>query len=145
VLATPPAEQRDDHDAAIAPLLKLFRYLHETVATLSAENAHLKALHSGGHVSALPSPRGGSTAISPTEADVVPPNEIGVASAGVVRGPDDPKPPVTIDGSAVPNPPAAPAAPKYDYSREQGWKDFVEPDGSIRTTPRGRGHYFGPV
>src|SRR6202047_5109943 len=36
-----PAEQHEDHDAAVAPLLKLFRYLHETVHTLSIENAHL--------------------------------------------------------------------------------------------------------
>jgi hypothetical protein len=49
------------------------------------------------------------------------------------------------------NPPAAPAAPQssaapqYDYSREQGWKDYVEADGTIRPTPRGRGHYWGPV
>src|SRR5580704_13043371 len=28
VLSQPPAEQRDDHEAAIAPLLKLYRYLH---------------------------------------------------------------------------------------------------------------------
>src|SRR3984893_11513700 len=43
VLATPPSEQREDRDAAVAPLLKLFRHLHESVHTLSAENARLKA------------------------------------------------------------------------------------------------------
>jgi hypothetical protein len=44
-----------------------------------------------------------------------------------------------------PSAPAAPAAPKYDYGREQGWKSFVNPDGSIRSTPRGGGHDWGPV
>jgi hypothetical protein len=32
-----------------------------------------------------------------------------------------------------------------NYNREQGWKDYVEADGTIRSTPRGRGHYWGPV
>jgi hypothetical protein len=44
-----------------------------------------------------------------------------------------------------PNPPAASAAPQYDYNANQDWKNFVDPDGSIRPTPRGRGHYWGPV
>jgi hypothetical protein len=30
-----------------------------------------------------------------------------------------------------PNPPAAPAAPQYNYNRERGWRDHVPPDGSI--------------
>jgi hypothetical protein len=74
VLATPPAEQRDDRDAAVAPLLKLFRHLHESVHTLSAENAHLKAaLKAGsapGSVPALP-----DVAIDPGESDITPPGE----------------------------------------------------------------------
>jgi hypothetical protein len=32
----------------------------------------------------------------------------------------------------------APAAPQYDYNKVQGWKDYVEPTGEIRSTPRGR-------
>jgi hypothetical protein len=32
--------------------------------------------------------------------------------------------------------PSAPAA-SYDYNREQSWKNFVNADGSIRSTPRG--------
>jgi hypothetical protein len=39
-------------------------------------------------------------------------------------------------GSGAPVSPSAPAAP-YDYNREQSWKSFVNPDGSIRSTPRG--------
>jgi hypothetical protein len=36
------------------------------------------------------------------------------------------------------NPPAAPAAPQYDYNANQDWKNFVNPDSSIRSTTRGR-------
>jgi hypothetical protein len=141
----PKPESHEARDEAVAPLLKLFRHLHESVNALSAENAHLKAQLAGGHGSALPSLRGDSTAIDPTLSDIVPPGERAERDAGPRRGPDDPPPRSTRIIEAVPNPPAAPAAPQYDYSREQGWKDFVEPDGTIRSTPRGRGHYFGPV
>jgi hypothetical protein len=54
-------------------------------------------------------------------------------------------------GNVVPmsRPPAAsapaPAAPQYDYNKEQGWKDYIEPTGEIRSTPRGPGRYWGPV
>jgi hypothetical protein len=44
-----------------------------------------------------------------------------------------------------PNPPAASAAPQYDYNKDRGWRDYVEADGTIRSKPRGRGHYWGPV
>jgi hypothetical protein len=82
--------------------------------------------------------------------DIVPPGELGTECyAGIRPGPDDPprRSPPVIEGRAVkrPNPPATSAAPQYDYNREQGWKDYVEADGTIRTTPRGRGHYWGPV
>lgn len=36
-VSVPELESRDDRDAAVAPLLKLFRHLHELVHTLSAE------------------------------------------------------------------------------------------------------------
>jgi hypothetical protein len=78
------------------------------------------------------------TVITPTEADITPPGEyLGVPP---MRGPDDPPKPKRspcIDGTS------APAA--YDYSANQDWKDWIEPDGSIRTTPRGRGKDWGPV
>ena len=93
-------------------------------------------------------PRGGSAAIDLAEADITPPGEIGSECyAGIRPGPDDPprRSPPVIEGRAVPNPPAASAAPQYDYNANQDWKNFVEPDGSIRTTPRGRGHDWGPV
>jgi hypothetical protein len=33
---------------------------------------------------------------------------------------------------------APPSAPAYDYNANQDWKGYVNPDGSIRSTPRGR-------
>jgi hypothetical protein len=43
--------------------------------------------------------------------------------------------PASAAGNVVPlprpNPPAAPAAPQYNYNRERGWRDHVLPDGSI--------------
>jgi hypothetical protein len=33
--------------------------------------------------------------------------------------------------------PSAPAA-SYDYNKETSWRSYVNPDGSIRSTPRGR-------
>jgi hypothetical protein len=41
--------------------------------------------------------------------------------------------------------PAAPAAPAYNYDASNEWKAFVNSDASIRSTPRGGGHDWGPV
>jgi hypothetical protein len=35
-------------------------------------------------------------------------------------------------------PPPPVQQPAYDYSREEGWKDWVNSDGSIRSAPRGQ-------
>jgi hypothetical protein len=42
-------------------------------------------------------------------------------------------------------PSSAPAAPAYDYDTNSDWKSYVNSDGSIRSTPRGGGHDWGPV
>jgi hypothetical protein len=42
------------------------------------------------------------TVITPSEADVVPPGELADRDPGMRPGPDDPKPPVTIEGKAAP-------------------------------------------
>jgi hypothetical protein len=103
----------------------------EKIAQLESENAQLRA--------AL----GGSTAITPRESDVVPPSEyLGVPP---MRGPDDPPPRSTTVIESRPNPPAASATPKYDYDKEQGWRDHVLPDGTITPTPMSRGRWWGPV
>ena len=40
----------------------------------------------------------------------------------------------------------AKASPSYDYDRERGWRDHVQPDGSISPTPFGGGRkWWGPV
>jgi hypothetical protein len=89
------------------------------------------------------------TVIAPTEADVTPPGEIGEFYHGPPRpGPDDhlapPRTPRVIDGKATPAL-AAPAAPAYDYDANSDWKSYVNSDGSIRSTPRGGGHDWGPI
>jgi hypothetical protein len=47
---------------------------------------------------------------------------------------DNPSPPA----SAAPAAPPPAAAPAYDYNARSEWKDYVNSDGSIRSTPRGR-------
>ena len=60
--------------------------------------------------------------------------------------------PAPVGGNVVPLPraaapaPAAKASPSYDYDRERGWRDHVQPDGSISPTPFGGGRkWWGPV
>jgi hypothetical protein len=87
----------------------------------AAEIERLKAQLAGGLAPALPD--------VPTLVESVP---AAPAAANVVPLPR-------------PNPPAASAAPQYDYNKDRGWRDYVEADATIRSTPRGRGHYWGPV
>jgi hypothetical protein len=52
---------------------------------------------------------------------------------------------VPLPRAAAPGP-AAKASPSYDYDRERGWRDHVQPDGSISPTPFGGGRkWWGPV
>jgi hypothetical protein len=44
----------------------------------------------------------------------------------------------------APTPAVDPPPPAYDYGKEEGWKDFINSDGTISPRPR-RGHYWGPV
>jgi hypothetical protein len=122
--------------------------LHESVHTLSAENAQLKA--------AL---KAGSPALPDVPmADIAPPAEWrGETYAGPQRGPDDPprRSPPVIDGVVVrkPSPPPGrvngcsdvPPSVRDTRPQNEPWRDYVEPDGSIRTSPRGPGRYWGPV
>jgi hypothetical protein len=85
--------------------------------------------------------------------------ELAALKAAGAPAPDEPSDDIPVvvarvpapAGNVVPlsRPPAtsapAPAAPQYDYSKEQGWKDYVEPTGEIRSTQRGPGRYWGPV
>jgi hypothetical protein len=125
-----PESQREDHDAAVAPLLKLFRYLHEEVHRLSAENVQLKArLGEGGAFPSVPlDVPTERVAISPTEADVTPPSELGECHSGKLVGPDDPKPSVTIEGKAVRKAPVSSAPEK---PARPAWEDWLSSGGSV--------------
>jgi hypothetical protein len=155
-LATPPAESREDPRQAMWLIYKQMRERGELnlrplplegdsqrrIAELEAELAALK----GGSVPALLPLSGTSSpmaalpdVIDPPTSAIVPPSERAECDAGHRAGPDDRprRPPPVIEAKAVPNPPAASAAPKYDYDKEQGWKDYVLPDSSI--SPMGAG------
>jgi hypothetical protein len=82
--------------------------LQAKITQLESENAQLRA--------AL----GDSTAITPREADITPPGELGVCHAGIRPGPDDPPRRSTrvIEGKAAAVTPAAPA-----------WQDWLDAGG----------------
>jgi hypothetical protein len=103
--------------AAIAPVIKYVRGLHEQVAALQAENVTLRAAARAALASGA----------APVEAAPAAP-----AANNVVPMPRAPAP-------------AAPAAPAYDYDANSDWKSYVNSDGSIRSTPRGGRHDWGPV
>jgi hypothetical protein len=132
-LASPPAEQREDRDAAVAPLLKLFRHLHESVHTLSAENAQLRAALGGSQSPfdrQMTRQRDISSAITPPTCDIVPPSERAECDAGPRPGPDDPAPRSTtvIEGKAVKPAPAAPA-PRATPTAKPAWQDWLDAGG----------------
>jgi hypothetical protein len=83
--------------------------------------------------------------------------EIAALKAAGAPAPDEPSDDIPVvvarvpapAGNVVPlpRPPSAPAAnpPQYDYNANSDWKNYVNSDGSIRSTPRGGGHDWGPV
>jgi hypothetical protein len=109
------------------------------IEALQAEVAALKAqLVGAGLAPALPdansSDRRTNLAIDPPLSDITPPGELGDCYRGVRRGPDDPKPPVTIDGQAArPKPPAAGAAPQNwdDTAGGKAWRGWHNAGGSV--------------
>jgi hypothetical protein len=111
--------------------------LRAQIDQLRAENERLRAVLGSGS----------TAAIMPPTCDIVPPGERAECNPGMRPGPDDPRPPVVIEAKAVRTPPPpAPqpqAAPTYDYNTNSEWKDYVNSDGSIRSTPRGVGSFSG--
>jgi hypothetical protein len=98
----PPARPLPDNklaehqrrQAALAPVLKFVRSLHEEIATLQAENVTLRQ---AARTALAPAP----AANAAPDIDIVPPYEIADRDPGMRPGPDDPKPPTVIDGDAV--------------------------------------------
>jgi hypothetical protein len=135
VLASPPPEMRSDPRAALLEMILQMRdrdeiadraeepSLREQVAALEAENMRLRA-------------------------------ELAALKAGGARKPVDDDMPEMVERVPAPaaknvvplKPSSAPAAPAaYDYDANSDWKSYVNSDGSIRSTPRGGGHDWGPV
>jgi hypothetical protein len=83
--------------------------------------------------------------IEAARADLVAPETSGAqAPAGnVVKL--SPRSPVRAVPAAPPKPAPPQATPAYDYNTQSSWRDYVEPTGEIRSTPRGGGHDWGPV
>jgi hypothetical protein len=137
----PEPESRDDHEAAIAPLLKLYRYLHESVHTLTAENGQLRAALKA---AAVPLPldvpmTAEHVPINPPTSAIVPPGEIGTdCYTGVKPGPDDwraQRSTTVIEGRA--HPPAA----KATHASPTSWDDT--PNGRAWNEWRDAGGYGG--
>ena len=121
------APERDNHPDPRLVMWQIYKTMRERgeidlkpltpseaeIAELKDENAALKAqLVGAGLAPALPD----STAITPRE--VVPPGELGECYVGSRPGPDDPKPPVTIEAKAVRAASAAAPPPR------PAWEDW---------------------
>jgi hypothetical protein len=134
VLATPPAEPREDPRKALLEMILQMRDRDadafegydgkvKQVEVLQAEIAQLRAQLAGK---------------TPEDSDVPTVVERVPAPAPAAKV-------VPLPRAAAPAP-AAKASPSYDYDRERGWRDHVQPDGSISPTPFGGGRkWWGPV
>ena len=128
--ATEPAQTREDPREALLKIIMTMRERDadafegydgkvKQVEALQAEVEQLRAQLAGK---------------APEDADV--PTVVEPAPAAKV---------VPLPRAAAPAP-AAKASPSYDYDRERGWRDHVQPDGSISPTPFGGGRkWWGPV
>jgi hypothetical protein len=136
VLAAPPAEHRRDPREALLELLMQMRERGadgfegydgkvKQVEVLQAEIAQLRAQLAGKTLEYSDVPT------------VVERGPVPAPAAKVVPLERRTPPPTSA---------SAPPAPSYDYDRERGWRDHVQPDGSISPTPFGGGRkWWGPV
>jgi hypothetical protein len=168
VLAAPPPEHRADPRQVMWQIYKQMRergeinlkplppedHFQHRIAELEAENAALKSeKHSPGARQMLCNDAAPGSApalldvpmvvervlsIDPSEGDITPPNEIGVAYVGTKPGPDDPPLPRVIEGRVVPKPPAASAAPP---SRQPTWDDSAGGKAWQAWVDAGGAHY----
>ena len=126
-----PESQRDDPREVMFKIYMEMRergevppegHFRHRINELEAEIERLKTQLAGGLAPALLDvPTLGSTAIDPSEADIVPPGEIGECYLGMRPGPDDPPRPPVIEGRAVRKPPNA--KPVRPPSPPQTWDD----------------------
>ena len=103
------------------------------IEALQGEVAALKAqLVGAGLAPALPDVPMGGFAINPPTSAIVPPSERAECDLGPQRGPDDPKPPVTIDAKAKVVPPAPPAPQNWDDTDSgKAWQAWHDAGGSV--------------
>jgi hypothetical protein len=126
----------------IADPMSTFEGRAREVERLRARVAELEA---AGGAPAPEEPGASSGANAPVGGNVVP-------LPGAKRKHVSDLPPASASAPAAPPPPAAASAPVagelvmvVDPSSEEPWRDYVEPTGEIRSTPRVPGRYWGPV
>jgi hypothetical protein len=89
--------------------------LREEIAALRTENEMLRRAARAAGLPAIP-----------TEADVVPPGELGEFYVGGPKpGPDDPKPPVTIEAKAAPAADMVDLRAGFNDTREP-WREYLD-------------------
>jgi hypothetical protein len=105
------------------------------VLKVKALEAEIERLKAGAPV---PEEAGGANATSSGATAPVGGNVVRLSRPTNERTDATAAPPKPAPPPAAPAAPLPPAAPQYDYNTNQDWKSWVNSDGSIRTTPRGR-------
>ncbi len=136
VLASPPPEHRVDPRQVMWQTYLGMRRRGEIAGPEYSRDAALKRIAElEAEIAAL------KAAASPASVDAAPPDDVPEFVESV--------PAPAAKANVVPlkpsSAPAAGAAPQYDYNRQSDWKNWVNADGSIRTTPFGGGKYWGDV
>jgi hypothetical protein len=143
-LAAPPPEHRIDprqymwktyldarRRGELADPMSTYEGRGRRIAELEAKVAEFEA-------AASPAPGASSGANAPVGGNVVRlPTAAPPASAAPAAPPKPEPPPAAASAPA--------ASPRYDYDKQSDWKNWVNEDGSIRSTPLGAGKDWGPV
>jgi hypothetical protein len=141
----PPSKKPSSHITADSARQRLLQVVLNLIAAEDAEasaaasemETRAAALEGEGGAEELARLRARSEPITPPDSAIIEPSQFHVG--GCRPGPDDPPPQSNVVIDVRPNPaPAAPAPAAYDYARNQDWKSYINSDGSIRSTPRGR-------
>jgi hypothetical protein len=138
----PEREQRSHHPDPRAIMLETYKRMRERGEIPPEGLLQARISEQAAEISALKAQLAEALA-TPTLAGPLPPNVVPLPrpSSTPAASPTAP-----FGAVAAPPPPAPPqATPGYDYDKQSDWKNWVNEDGSIRTTPRGGGHDWGPV